>query len=186
MLSPTHVAFAVACGTLFHVSTHDIVLLSGGALLPDVDHNRSFAGRLLPWISIPLQKRFGHRKEVHSIFLWVFFTALGYYLWEPLYWIGLGGISHIIIDTLNVSGVRLLLPVSEKVCVLFSRKFRFPVASKTELGWLVAFVLLAWFGTYLNSVGGIRAAVGIATGSPRIAYQRYLKQGLNCYLDTQK
>ena len=97
-----------------------------------------------------------------------------------------GAISHVVVDLLNVSGVRLLLPFSEKVCVLFSRQFRFPVASRTELGWLVAFVLLAWFGTYLNELGGIRAAVGVVTGSPRLAYQRYLKQGTRiCFLEGQ-
>ena len=125
---------------------------------------------------------------MHSFVLWGIVATLGYY-WTPLdwlYWLGLGAISHIVVDLLNVSGVRLMLPFSEKVCVLFSRQFRFPVASRTELGWLVAFVLLAWFGTYLNEVGGIRAAVGVVTGSPRLAYQRYLKQGTRiCFLEGQ-
>ena len=150
MIAPTHIAFAAACGTLGGASGHSIVLLCAGSLLPDADIPTSFVGRIFPFISIPLSKRFGHRRAVHSFVLWSLVATLGYYLWDPLYWLGLGALSHVVVDLLNVSGVRLLLPFSEKVCVLFSRQFRFPVASRTELGWLVAFVLLAWFGTYLH------------------------------------
>lgn len=185
MIAPTHVVFAGACGMIGGASGHAIVLICAGSLLPDIDHPRSFVGRLLPFISIPLHKRFGHRREVHSIILWGIVAAIGYY-WTPLdwlYWIGLGALTHVVVDLLNVSGVRLLLPFSEKVCVLFGRQWRFPVASKTELGWLVMFCLMAWVGHYLGEVGGVRAFVGVATGSPRIAYQRYMKEGTRiCFL----
>ena len=38
---------------------------------------------------------------------------------DPLYWLGLGAISHIVVDLLNVSGVRLL-PYNQPAAILYA------------------------------------------------------------------
>jgi len=76
----------------------------------------------------PINKRFGHRREVHSIFPWLAIFLLGI-IWHPLVYIGIGAVSHIFIDCLTVSGVPMLLPLSHKVFVIFSRKWRVKTGS---------------------------------------------------------
>ena len=39
------------------------------ALLPDIDSQASALGRLFPFISRPLEQRFGHRQLTHSLLL---------------------------------------------------------------------------------------------------------------------
>ena len=38
-----------------------------GSLLPDVDSPNSSLGRIVPFVSIPLERRYGHRTITHSL-----------------------------------------------------------------------------------------------------------------------
>ena len=165
------------CGTVGGASPLALKLLAVGSLLPDIDHPQSSIGRIFFFFSIPLNKWFGHRRTIHGFALWGMVALAGYFLWQPIMWIALGAFSHIFIDTLNISGVHALLPISEKVCVLFSRNWRFPVGSRNELVFLVVLGLCAWGGAYIGSIGGFRALVGVLTASPRAAADRYLEAG---------
>jgi hypothetical protein len=99
-------------------------LMAGGALFPDIDHPQSAMGRVLFFLSIPLNRYVGHRRTFHGFFLWSLVAVAGIF-WMPLFWIGLGALSHVFIDALNVSGVQALMPFSEKVCVLFPEQAEF-------------------------------------------------------------
>lgn len=82
-----------------------------GALLPDADHEKTLAGKI-----IPLWRVWDHRTVTHSIFsamipvlLVKLFPGL-FYLWLGLF-IGLFG--HIVVDMLTPMGCPLLYPLSK-------------------------------------------------------------------------
>ena len=80
------------------------------ALLPDIDHPGSLLGKKLWPFSLLISLFFGHRGLFHSILLPLAFLFFGWYF--SLFWIGLalagGYISHLIGDSLTVSGVKPL------------------------------------------------------------------------------
>ena len=85
-----------------------------GSLLPDIDHPKSYLGRQLPFISVPIFKLFGHRGFTHSL---LSLSILGvatakYWAVNPLLWGGLllGYFSHILADMCTPSGVPLFYP----------------------------------------------------------------------------
>jgi membrane-bound metal-dependent hydrolase YbcI (DUF457 family) len=183
MMAPTHAAFAVALGMLGGANPLTLKLLAAGSLLPDIDHPQSAMGRVFFFFSVPLNKYFGHRRTIHGIALWAALSAVGL-VWEPALWLAIGAISHVFLDCLNVSGVQALMPFSERVCVLFDHKWRMVAGSRGELFLLCALGLVAWSGGYIGSTGGLRAMIGNLTGSYKIAYQQYEREGLTkCALE---
>lgn len=177
MTAPTHIAFAVSLGMLCGMDGVSLKVLACGAILPDMDHPRSSLGRIFSFLSIPLNKWVGHRRTWHGLALWSA-IALGGLVWTPVWWIALGAISHVLLDALNTSGVQLFMPFSELVCVLFSRRYRFPSGSKQELVLLVVLVSLGFAGGYIGSIGGSQALLGYVTGSYDVAYRQYVSKGL--------
>ena len=177
MTAPTHVAFGVAAGLLFGAPDYAVKLLAAGALLPDIDHPQSAIGRVFFFLSYPLNKVFGHRRHIHSILLWLPATVIGFMFYKPAGWIGMGAISHCLIDCLNTSGVALMLPITEKIFVLGSRKFRIPTASKNEFVLMMVFGMVAWGGGYIGSKGGVRAIFDALIGSYDMARQYYEMEG---------
>lgn len=71
------------------------------ALLPDVDTQSSLIGRALPFISIPLERRYGHRQITHSLLALLACAALLFLLF-PDAWLLLTAAyaSHLILDML--------------------------------------------------------------------------------------
>ena len=121
----THVAFAsvlyLGGATLFGYKP-DVVgwlLVAVASLGPDVDLPTSKVGRLLFWLSVPLERRFGHRTVTHSAVGLLTVALLAAPLWwvRPLYfWCALGGYwSHLWIDMLNVRGADLFWPSPVRV-----------------------------------------------------------------------
>lgn len=114
-----------------HLGTQ-MLLFGGlvGSLLPDIDHPRSWIGRRIPMISIPLSALVGHRGITHSL-LAILTTAfvgimgltrwgmdLGQ--WAPLVaGLCLGYASHLFGDWASNSGIPLLWPLP--------KRFRSPV-----------------------------------------------------------
>ena len=183
MIAPTHIAFACAVGQLAGANPYNLKLLALGALLPDIDHPQSTAGRFLFFLSIPLNKKFGHRTIIHGFFLWGLVTLSGF-LWEPLFIVGAGALSHCLLDAWNLGGVQALEPFSEKVCVIFNRQWRIGAGSKAEMIILLLFLGLFWVGNLVSTMGGIRAVVGETLGAYDIAYERYLREGLKkCHME---
>ena len=89
-------------------------LAAVASLLPDVDLPPAKIGRLFWFVSVPLERRFGHRTLTHPALMLLAVAALAAPLWlaQPLYyWAVVGGYgSHLWLDMLNVRGVDLFWP----------------------------------------------------------------------------
>lgn len=83
-----------------------------GALLPDIDHPQSWAGRKMRIVSVPLSMLVGHRGITHSaiavLACFALLTVMGTgWLATPVV---IGYLSHLLADGLTPSGVPLLWP----------------------------------------------------------------------------
>lgn len=83
-----------------------------GALLPDIDHPQSWAGRKMRVVSVPLSLLVGHRGITHSALavaacLAVLVVMGTGWLAAP---VAVGYLSHLLADGLTPSGVPLLWP----------------------------------------------------------------------------
>lgn len=129
MLYRTHLAAGLCTGFLIAAKTGGnagpAVLASAvGALLPDIDQPRSYIGRKAP-VSYGAYLVAGHRGLFHSLIgaagaALLALTAL--HKWAPVYsslWLPLvaGYLSHLVLDTLNPSGVPWLWPLKQRVSI---------------------------------------------------------------------
>ena len=176
MTGATHAALAFASGMLAGCPKTTLVLLAGGALLPDIDHPQSVVGRILLPVSIPLHNRFGHRGVVHSFWVWSIVAVLGAFFGVSA--VGIGAILHIIADCATLSGVRAMTPFSSKVFVLFKREWRIRTGGRAEFAILAVAGTIAWAGGKTSQLGGIGAILGKLSGSPQIMMDEYRRQGL--------
>lgn len=132
-MAVTHIALGAitsyaAAKQLTNVQLQQLLMLGAGvvgSLLPDIDHPRSFLGRRLWFISIPLSNLIGHRGITHSIIgiaamaaaIWYALTRLN---WHPGYSVpivigaAIGYISHVVADYCTPSGVPLLWPMDKR------------------------------------------------------------------------
>jgi membrane-bound metal-dependent hydrolase YbcI (DUF457 family) len=185
MTGPTHAVIAVSCGMMVGCSTPSLVLLTIGAVLPDLDHPRSVIGRVFFPFSIPLHRRFGHRGPVHSFWFWWLLAMLGTF-WHPFFLIGTGGLLHVFTDCYTVSGVRAMAPWSNKVFVMFQRSWRLKSGSNAEFALLAVFGAIAWLGFQVGEMGGTSAMLGYLTSSPKIMEDEFRRRGLEkCYVEGQ-
>jgi membrane-bound metal-dependent hydrolase YbcI (DUF457 family) len=128
MTAPTHIAGAVSTMSFFallvpayRINATHIVLGAICAMLPDIDNPKSFIGRLLPFFSGPIDRRFGHRTITHS-FLALFILASTSYLCLFLYshsllqpvpivfTLSLAYFSHVFFDAMTMQGVLAYYP----------------------------------------------------------------------------
>ena len=95
-----------------------------------MDLPTSKIGRLCWFVSVPLERRFGHRTITHSAvgLTAVAGSALPLWLVEPLYfWAVVGGYwSHLWLDMLNLRGVDLFWSSLIRVVTPGNRKWWFP------------------------------------------------------------
>jgi inner membrane protein len=126
MRAHIHILFGTAFVLLFNLMVEmnlevNLILAAIFSLLPDIDEPNSISGRLFAPASKWIHAKYGHRTITHSLALWLlvslpFFASLAlapgiaYYLWG----IPLGYLSHLFADLLNVSGIPLAYPWSEK------------------------------------------------------------------------
>ena len=181
----THVAFAsvlyLGGATLFGYKPDGIgwLLAATASLGPDVDLPTSKIGRLLFWLSVPLERRFGHRTVTHSAMglLAVALIASPLWLVQPLYvWCALGGYwSHLWIDMLNVRGVDLFWPSPVRVVTPGNRHWRLEVGSKAEMVLLSALIALAVALVPLSHLG-FRDALQAVLKSFDISVEQYQRQ----------
>ncbi|MEI2774317.1 MAG: metal-dependent hydrolase [Candidatus Competibacter sp.] len=185
MTSGTHIAFAsvlyLGGATLFGYKP-DVVgwlLAAVASLGPDVDLPTSKIGRLLFWLSVPLERRFGHRTITHSAVGLLVVALIASPLWwvRPLYfWCVLGGTwSHVWIDMLNVRGADLFWPSPVRVVAPGNRNWRLEVGSKAEMMLLSALLLLT-VALYPLSWMGFRDALQAVVRSFDISVEQYQRQ----------
>ena len=139
----THITFGAACHaavTLFArlpLEPAGLVVAGVAASLADVDTMGSTVGRALPWLSRPIERRWGHRTATHSYACQalVALACLPLWLTHPHLYVALvvGYASHPFLDTMTVQGVRLFWPLSDRRCV-FPYFARQPLRYRTRTG----------------------------------------------------
>ncbi|MCK5780584.1 MAG: metal-dependent hydrolase [Psychrilyobacter sp.] len=180
MIALTHITFAVATSLMLGAtSTTTITLVGIGSLLPDIDYPKSTLGKLFLPISIYLNKKVGHRTLTHSLLVWVPLNLIGLYFYKPLFFITMGAISHLVLDSWNVSGVMLFNPFSEKLFVLAGRNYRIRSGSRPELILITIFLFMSLVMGHINTLGGARTIIQTTMASYNMAYENYSNQGLH-------
>ncbi|MGM1051815.1 MAG: metal-dependent hydrolase [Pseudomonadota bacterium] len=138
MLAPTHLiagqaAFIAVSLSVGHApSLPEAWLAAAAALLPDLDMRHGVVGRLFPWLSEPLEYRFGHRTVTHSLLVCV---ALALLLWPLLpygFWLALvvGYASHPVGDMVTPAGVEWFWPARWRCVLPGNERFRM-----RAMGW---------------------------------------------------
>lgn len=92
-----------------------------GSILPDIDLPTSKIGHRFGFISVLANKFCGHRGFFHSL-LFLALLLIPFYVWAPAYaWVGigivLGGVSHLLLDMLNLRGIALFWPIKKKISI---------------------------------------------------------------------
>ena len=104
----------------------ELGLAMAGALLPDLDHPKSWIGRRLFLVSRPLAALCGHRGVTHSLLAAaVCLGLLGAVIRVPAWLdpLAVGYLSHLAADLLTPAGVPLLWP--------WRKRFRTPLTVRT-------------------------------------------------------
>ena len=181
----THLAFAsvlyLGGATLFGYPSDAIgwVLAAVASVLPDLDLPPSKIGRLFWFVSVPLERRFGHRTLTHSVLGIAALALLALPLWwiGPLYfWAVVGGYwSHLWIDMVNVRGVDLFWPSAVRVVTPGNRHWRLQVGSKAEM-ILLAMLLALTVALYPLSHLGFRDGLQRLLRNFDIAREQYQRQ----------
>ena len=121
MMFKTHLLFALFISLLilnyFNLNPLIFILiLVFSAILPDIDHSKSWIGRKIKILSWPINFIFGHRKLIHSLFFILIIGILiriffnNYYI--PFV---IGYLSHLFLDTLTKQGVYLFYPFKLRI-----------------------------------------------------------------------
>jgi len=191
MLAGTHVAFSTVLylggATVFEYETSLVYwgIAALFSLMPDVDLPTSKVGRPLFFISVPLEKRFGHRTITHSVIGVAILAVLAspLYFYFPLaFWAVMGGYwSHLQIDMSNIRGVDLFWPSPIRVVMPGKIDFRLQVGSKAEM---IVFISMLAFSAALYPMSnmGLRTGLHKLLRNFDIARDEYVKvQGTNFY-----
>ena len=196
MTAPTHIAFGLltvaGSFSLFSMSFHRnlpaVACAIIGSLLPDVDSPRSSIGRVMPFASIPIERRWGHRTITHSLLcmLALSVVTLPLLVWQSACYaaIILGYMSHLIADSATKSGVPLFYP-HPAVCV-FPGSARYRVKTGSLMGEGVVFVvviMLLMVFMPISSMGGIWRSFRYLMATPSAAYADYRRANTETYLN---
>ena len=119
MMAGSHVVMGVALWAVTAKATgapaadpQALTAAAFGALLPDIDHPQSWAGRKMRVVSVPLSLLVGHRGITHSAI--AVLAAVAVLMIMGVGWVAapvaVGYLSHLMADGLTPSGVPLLWP----------------------------------------------------------------------------
>ena len=149
MTAATHYAFSYFVCAAAGIPAPTAAAASVLSILPDIDHPQSLIGRVFPFISKYVLKKYGHRTVTHSLFsilTVMVITSPALFLSGSVYAaITLAFSSHIFIDLFNRSGVKLLAPFSQKEYISFrTPELRIIVSSWQEYVALFVIVFLAF------------------------------------------
>lgn len=170
MTSPTHIFFSEFCLAVASVSgspdlnSHTAIAVAAGSLLPDIDISSSWTGRLLPFISKPIEHKFGHRTITHSFLVILLLVLISFLLSlftfhsSLLTALTIGYASHVIIDCTTVQGVKILYPFSMRNAVFpldtlspYDYRIKVGTSGDTVLGFIFLFLTLPVAYLSLNS-----------------------------------
>ena len=113
MRGMTHLGAGLATAAMMpSLTAPALVGIALGSLLPDADSPKSIIGRHIPVIPRLIR----HRTLTHTIW----FAALFMFLYPPL---GIGIITHIVLDLCNPDGVPILWPIKWKLRIPIINRF---------------------------------------------------------------
>jgi len=213
VLAPTHSIFGIFLTLIFlavfgiQLSLHWSIILVAilGAIIPDIDHPRSVIGRTFPFISIPLERRYGHRTITHSFIGWfissiifgvvVVFITLIYAilirsadpLSNPLIarWVAAFSISyfsHLILDMFNPRGSQMFWPDTGRDVLPKNPKFRPESGSREEIFIFIVLFFLMLLAFPISKYG-IASSLRWLMATPGSAIQEYKTMKTHAYLE---
>jgi inner membrane protein len=156
VIASTHITFAEFIYLLILTTTGVVlnatnaIVIAFVAVLPDIDTAASIIGKICPFISKPLERRFGHRTLTHSLMMIAIIAVAGipiFILKKDIYICTvIGYASHPLLDTATVNGVKLFYPFSKVKCVFpmemnHPHSYRLQTGSKTDLMLSIIFFL---------------------------------------------
>ncbi|MGK2897046.1 MAG: metal-dependent hydrolase [Candidatus Makana argininalis] len=114
-------------------------------LLPDIDHPKSFIGKKIKWLSLPLNKILGHRGFTHSffiVFFFIFFFKINFFFKkfipiDSFQSMIIGYISHILSDIITPLGVPIFWPLKRRIIL--------PILSKNKYKEKILCIFLFFF-----------------------------------------
>lgn len=121
----THLMAGVTTALLLGTNTPEAILIGFGSLLPDIDHSGSKLGHLAKPISVILK----HRGFTHSLLFCLICSII-----NPF--IGIGVLTHLILDFLTPKGEQLLWPINKNIKLPFFSRF-------IKTGNIIEYIFLA-------------------------------------------
>lgn len=192
MLAPTHlvigqVAFVAVSLSVGHApSMLEAWLAAASGLLPDIDMRHGLVGRFLPWLSEPLEYRFGHRTLTHSLLVCV---VLALMLWPILphgLWLAVvvGYASHPVADMLTPAGVEWFWPARWRCVLPGNERYRMRAMGWGELACAVLFtVITVPLLSMAQAKPGTGSVIAAAIGDIAAARERYdAEKGANRWM----
>ncbi len=195
MLTPTHLivgqfAYLTAALATGHAPTApEATAAAFAALLPDLDKREGIVGRLVPWLSGPLEHWVGHRTATHSLIALSLLAALAW----PLpygWWLALiaGFASHPIADMMTPAGVAWFWPARVRCVIPGNAQYRIAAMSWGELAFAVLIVALslpvAWAAQSASGPLGLIRDWVADIGAAREHYDAH-KSGYAWWLDIE-
>jgi len=199
MLAPSHIVFGSSLSLILlsvfgvSLSLHWSIILVAmlGSLLPDIDMPKSTIGRLFPFISKPIERKFGHRTVTHSLIGWMVATLISAILITaitfipilkpyiptqlPLRWcvsFSIGYFSHILLDMFNPRGAQLFWPNPARDVIPGNLKYRIKSGSKAEFPVFVGLMLLLLVSLPISRYG-VMSSLRWLLATPESAIQEF-------------
>ena len=162
MMRSSTIAFSVGIGSLVLATAQwqQLAICAASSLLPDIDMSRSTIGRLLPFISKPIENRFAHRTITHS-FAASITLALALY---PLVLLGWDWVWRSIVvgyslgwfsDTFTKAGVCAFWPAPHRLVMGSNPRYRITTGSVAERFVLALLIALAIASISIQTNGGL-------------------------------
>ncbi|MEJ2407073.1 MAG: metal-dependent hydrolase [Candidatus Thiodiazotropha sp.] len=191
MLAPTHIVIgqfgylATCLATGHPPGMAEAWVAAGCALLPDLDKRNSIVGRLFPYISEPIEYRFGHRTLTHSL---LFAMLVALVMWPLLpfgWWLAVvsGYASHPVADMMTLQGVEWFWPSRWRCVLPGNERYRMKAMGWGELGFALILGLLSIPMLLVAQSGeGTGGIIKAAIGSIEEARERYdAEKGANAW-----
>lgn len=212
MLAPTHSVFGIfltliilaVFGVQWGLHWSIILFALIGSIFPDIDHPRSTIGKLFSFISIPLERKYGHRTITHSLVGLVFSSVIfgflvlfGIFIFGFVLKFEVGGselaprwiaafsisyFSHLVLDMLNPRGSQMFWPDTGRDVIPKNPKFRPESGAKVELV-IFAFLIILMIFAFPISKYGIASSLRWLLATPGSAIEEFKTMKTHSYLD---
>lgn len=212
MLAPTHGVFGIFLTLIIlalfgvQLSLHWTIILFAviGSIIPDIDHPRSTVGKMFSFISVPLERRYGHRTITHSLLGWFISTIIfsvfvlfvililefvsnfGFRISDLVpRWIAAFSISyfsHIFLDMFNPRGSQMFWPEKGRDVIPKNPKFRPESGSKIEFFIFIVLFALMFLSLPISKYG-ITSCLRWVLATPGSAIEEFKSLKTHAYLD---